>query len=149
MKKIFFITGLLLFSYFLSAQKISSLNPTLIVWNLNDHKVSLTNAKYGVFLEDSISLNVFFHKSFFDRIDNAKDINFEFRWYYFLSTRRSLMFVDKIEYDNSHKNGNIVKISSSQKTLQPGWWEVQILTSYDNAFLEIGDISKFQIFVKK
>lgn len=150
MKKITLLIIILFASNFIFGQKISTLSPTLIVWKNNNQKVSLNDAKYGLSFNDSLTLNVTFYKTFFDRINDAENIVFEFRWYYYLSTRRSLMFVDKIKYKDAIFSGNnSVEINSSQTGLQQGWWEVQVYTSYDNGFLQIGDISKFQVFIKK
>lgn len=149
MKKIAYII-IILFSFTtIKAQKISSISPTLIVWRNNNDKISVNDAKYGVFFKDSLSLDVKFHKTQFDRISNTNNLVFEFRWYYYLSTRRSLMFVDKVKYSNAKITNNSVALNSTQQSLKSGWWEVQVYTSYDGGgFLEIGDISKFQIFIK-
>ncbi len=149
MKKYILILGILLSVNIIFAQKISNLSPTLIVWKTNSKKISLKDAKYGINLNDSLSLNVMFHKSVFDRVTDANNLVFEFRWYYYLSTRRSLMYVDKVKYKNADLSvANVVNLKSTQKTLQKGWWEVQIVCSYDNGFIQIGDISKYQIFIK-
>ncbi len=150
MKKLLLILVLFLSVNSLFAQKISNLSPTLVVWEMANKKYSLKDAKYGVQQTDSLSLNVYFHKSFFDRVKTADNITFEYRWYYYLSTRRSLMFVDKVKYNQGQTlDDNVISFSSSQKTLQPGWWEVQIITTYDNGYIQIGDTYKYQIFIKK
>jgi len=148
MKKNILLLILIFSANSIFAQKISSLSPTLIAWENNNQTVSINEAKYGVFFKDSLSLDVMFHQTQFDRITNANNIVFEFRWYYYLSTRRSLMFVDKVKA-NVQPN-TAVHLSSTQQSLQSGWWEVQIYTSYDNGgFIQIGDVSKYQIFIKK
>ncbi|MBN2663000.1 MAG: hypothetical protein JXR68_05070 [Bacteroidales bacterium] len=150
MKKLSIILIILFGANFIHGQKISTLTPTLVVWKNNNQKISLNDAKYGLVFNDSLTLNVTFYKSIFDRIGDADNIVFEFRWYYYLSTRRSLMFVDKVKYKDALFSGNnTAEITSCQKGLQQGWWEVQVYTTYDNGFLKIGDIAKFQVFIKK
>ena len=149
MKKYLFLIGLLLLTGISFSQKISSLSPTLIVWKSNNEKISLVQARYGVFAKDSLSIDVYFPQQTFDRMSNAANVKFEFRWYYYLSTRRSLMYVDKVGYNKSNSKKDVVVLHSSQQRLQPGWWEVQVVTTYDNGFLEIAETSKFQILVKK
>ena len=149
MKKTILILGLILFSLSIFAQKVSMLHPTLVVWKTGTEKYSLKEAKYGVALKNDLSLNVYFHKLYFSRLSNPADLTLEFRWYYYLSTRRSLMYVDKVPYKDAKIDAeNVVIFKSVQKNLQPGWWEVQIVNSNDTGFLEIGNVSKFQIFIK-
>jgi hypothetical protein len=149
MKKYLLLIGLIFLSGISFSQKISSLSPTMVVWKLNNEKVTLVQARYGVFMQDSLSIDIYFPKQTFDRMTNAENVKFEFRWYYYLSTRRSLMYVDKVDYNKSNSRNNVVVLHSSQQKLQPGWWEVQVVTTYDNGFLEIAETSKFQILVKK
>ena len=149
MKKFVLILGLIFFSNLVFSQKISSLSPTMIVWQQNKNKVSLSQARYGVAIQDSLSLDIYFSQNTFDRISNSDDVQFEFRWYYYLSTRRSLMYTEKIKYsDVKVLNNGVIIIHSSQNKLQAGWWEVQVLTTYDNGYLEIANTSKFQVLVK-
>ncbi|MEA3451808.1 MAG: hypothetical protein U9Q83_07875 [Bacteroidota bacterium] len=149
MKKIILLFGLILISSSIFAQKISMLHPTLVVWKNDADKVSLKEAKYGVVLKDNLSLDVYIHQMYFNRMDNPNEISLEFRWYYYLSTRRSLMYVDKVSYKDANKKvKNVTVFSSVQKDLQNGWWEVQIVNAKDAGFLRIGKVSKFQIFVK-
>ncbi|MBN2663931.1 MAG: hypothetical protein JXR68_09810 [Bacteroidales bacterium] len=149
MKKIILFIGLIFISNLVFSQKISSLNPTMVVWENNSEKITLSQARYGVVMKDSLSLDVYFSKFVFDRI-KAKSAGFEFRWYYFLSTRRSLMYVEKVDFDEIKElsDGNLL-VHSTQQKLQPGWWEVQVFTTYDNGLLEIANTSKFQILIKK
>ena len=149
MKKIILIIGIVFLSNLVFSQKISSLSPTMIVWQQNKNKVSLSQARYGVAIQDSLSLDVYFSQSTFDRITNSENVQFEFRWYYYLTTRRSLMYTEKIDFSNIQiSNNGVVIIHSSQNKLQSGWWEVQVLTTYDNGYLEIANTSKFQVLIK-
>lgn len=150
MKKIILLFGLFVFSSNIFAQQISMLHPTLVIWTTGNNKVSLTDAKYGVIVEDNVTLNVYFHDLYFTKLANPSDVSLEFRWYYYLSTSRRLMYIDNVSYSNAiiAVKENVVLFKSVQKNLQPGWWEVQIVNSKDQGFLEIGNVSKFQIFVK-
>jgi len=104
MKRIILLFGLILISMSIFAQKISMLQPTLVVWKNGADKVSLKDAKYGVVLKDNLSLDVYIHQIYFSRMDNPAEVSLEFRWYYYLSTRRSLMYVDKVSYKDAQKN---------------------------------------------
>jgi hypothetical protein len=149
MKKIIILSIFSLFAINLFSQKISNLSPTLIVWKNNNERISLRTAHYGVCPKDSISLYVYFSKYKLNKLYKSKNFSLEFRWYYYLSTRKTLMRIDKLDYKKAQKlKNNIVLFKSTQKVLQPGWWEVQILNTDDNGYLEIGNVYKFQIFIK-
>lgn len=105
--------------------------------------------RYGVFVKYSLSIDIYFLQQTLDRMTNAENIKFEFCWYYYLSTHRSLMYVDKVGYNKSNSKNNVVVLHSSQKKLQSGWCKVQDVTTYENGLLEIAKTSKFQILVKK
>lgn len=147
MKKTFIFFGLIFLTSLIFGQKISSLEPTMIIWKSNNNKVSLADGRYGIMLEDSLSLDVYFSQQTYDRF-KEKNVTFEFRWYYYLSTRKSLMYVDKVNSFRHLGDGSMF-VHSAQNKLQPGWWEVQILTSFDNGLLEIANTSKFQVMIKK
>ncbi len=130
------------------AQRVSELSPTMIVWNLDGNKkASLSKGRYGVKFRDSLSLDVYFSEQTYQRFKN-KNVKFEFRWYYYLSTTKSMMYVDKGKHLTALQNGSLF-VNSTQKNLKPGWWEVQIYTNYDNALLEIARTTKFQIMISK
>ncbi len=150
MKKILFLTVIIFAGISIFAQKISSLQPTLVVWKTGNNKISLNDAKYGVVAGDSLELDMYFHEYYFEKVQNKDNLNLEFRWYYYLSTRRSLMSVEKVNYKDAKKlQDNMLVFRSSQKNLQPGWWEVQVVNTEDGGFIEIAKVSKFQIFIKK
>ena len=150
MKKILLLISIFLLSISGIAQKISTLQPTLVVWKTNGEKISLNDAKYGVYVGDSLAINMYFHQYYFENIKDKENLQLEFRWYYYLSTRRSLMSVEKVSYRQAKKiPNNVIMFKSVQKNLQSGWWEVQVVNSNDAGFVSIAKVSKFQIFVKK
>lgn len=149
MKKIFVFTLIILGATILNAQKVSTLKPTFVVWQKSNKNISLNDAKFGVNLDDSITLSFYFNNYAFKAKQNYDKIYLEFRWYYYLSTRKSLMYIDKVSYDEALKLKDAIIYSSTQKPLQPGWWEVQVISSSDLGFLQFGSSYKYQIFVKK
>jgi len=149
MKKILIISLIFLGSLAANAQKISNLKPTFVVWQKGRNNISLNDAKFGVVIKDSISLSLFFNNHLFETIENYENTVLEFRWYYYLSTRKSLMYIDKVNYKEALKQKDAIVYSSSYKSLRPGWWEVQVISSTDKGFLQFGSTMKYQIFVKK
>lgn len=149
MKKVIIFTLFILAATILNAQKISTLKPTFVVWQKGDENISLNQAKFGTQVNDSITLSFYFNNYAFKARRNYDKIYLEFRWYYYLSTRKSLMYIDKVSYDEALKLKDAIIYSSTQKPLQPGWWEVQVISSSDLGFLKFGTSYKYQIFVKK
>ncbi len=148
MKKLAGIISLLLIVMSLNAQKLSPLSPVLVVWNTNDQNISLKNAKYGVQVNDSLSLEIYFNKLLLENNSKYSDLNLEFRWYYYLSTRKSLMFIDQVSYKKSKRIKDQVIYRTTQYSLQPGWWEVVVVNLNDGGFLQFGNTYKFQVFIK-
>lgn len=150
MKKIILLLVYITLSFSAFSQNASKLRPTMIVWQCVDTKYSLNDAKNGVVLNDSVALKIYFNSILYEKMTKNSNITLEFRWYYYLSTRKDLMYIDKIEskkFDRSMKNAIIAM--SQKPNLTPGWWEVQVICSLDNGFLELANTNKFQILVNR
>lgn len=148
MKKILVIIFLLNTVINLNAQKLSPLTPILVVWNTNNQNISLKNAKYGVQVKDSLSLDIYFNKLLLENNSKYSKLNLEFRWYYYLSTSKSLMYIDHMTFKNSKHIKDKIIYQTSEHSLQPGWWEIVVVNLNDNGFLHFGNTYKFQIFIK-
>ena len=150
MKKYWILILIVFCSLIGQSQNVSKLRPAMVVWQMNNEKIPLLEAKKGIAVKDSIEIEIFFNKVVYDNTVTSKEVTFEFRWYYYLSTRRELMKIEKIssdKLDNSIKNAYILK--SKMPTQTPGWWEVQIICSVDNGLLEWANNNKFQILINK
>ncbi len=148
MKKIYFTLVLVLFTLPALFAQYSAVRPLLITWEMNGHRVSLKKGLYGVELPSELTLSVYF---------SAKDAHkwqqrntaLQFRWYYYLSTRRKLIRVETVSFNQGKvmPDGSFV-ISSTLKTVQPGWWEVQIVSSADRRYISFAGLDRFQIFIR-
>lgn len=150
MKKYWILILIAFCSLIVKSQNVSKLRPAMVVWQMNNEKIPLLEAKKGIAVKDSIEIEIFFNKVLYDNTITTKEVTFEFRWYYYLSTRRELMKIEKISSEKLDKNiKNAYILKSKMPTQTPGWWEVQIICLADNGFLEWANNNKFQILINK
>lgn len=153
MKKILLFSAVLLGIFLtkntFAQDKISKITPTHIIWNVNGSKTTLKEGSYGVGKADSLTIKVFFKDEIIRNLEGKGSLDFEFRWYYYFSTKKKLVETQVIKFsqDNYQQNGSYL-ISSTKKNISKGWWEVQIISKNDNGYLRIGKLKRFQIFVK-
>ncbi len=133
----------------LKAQGISTIKPTDMVWFANNNKITLTQAvKEGIKVPDSLKFVVRFDNELLKSNKNEK-LQFEFKWYYYFSTRKQLMDSYVIELsDRNNDKTNGLQISSSRGKIKSGWWEVQVISKKDRGILDLKGTSQFQIWVK-
>ena len=132
----------------INAQTISSLTPTHVIWSADGKQVTLKNGNYGIAQPDSLSLKVYFREEYIKKFDKEK-VNFEFKWYYFFSTRKQLIESNTVKYNPNHfQSDNSYLVSSTKGNLTKGWWEVQVKSGTDNGLIEFGKIYKFQILIQ-
>ncbi len=148
MKKIFTLVILLAIGLGVFAQSYSSLSPTLVVWNADGQKYSLRRAAYGVPQPKALTLEVYFRKQ--DLRNVPSTLKLEFRWYYYLSTRRKFVKSEVISLQKAQETPDgAIKFTSTLYTVQPGWWEVQIVNSLDHRLIRYAKLNKFQVFVRR
>ncbi len=125
------------------------LKPSLIVWQAGAENFSLRKALYGVNQPDKLTLKVYFSQADLAAYKN-KNLKLEFRWYYYLSTRRKFVKSDIVPLSQAKvtKDGAVI-FSSTLSTVQPGWWEVQIINSADRSFVTFAGLNRFQILIRR
>ena len=144
MKKVIFTFLMFLLSF--SLVKSQGLEPVLVVWQVDQNRVSLRKALYGIDVSNSLKLNVYFNKN---QLKN-KDLKFEFRWYYYLSTRRKLVQTQLLSLKDAKETAQgLYLLSSELTTVQPGWWEVQVVVYPQRQFISFANRNKFQIYVRR
>ncbi len=150
MKTKFFLTGVFFMIVINSfSQGISKIKPVVLNWKSNNENVTLKKASTdGITQPDSLSFEIVFDKNELARF-SAAEYNFEFKWYYYLSTRKKLMdsYIITCSVADVTDEGSII-IKSTKTNINKGWWEVQIIAQHDNGLIELGNLSQFQIFVK-
>ncbi len=146
MKKIF---TLIIFAITLNLgfAQVSSLKPTLVVWKADGTTYALRRALYGVNQPSALKLEVYIKAS---DVSKYKNLKLEFRWFYYLSTRRKFISSQIVPLSKAQKlSGGILKFTSTLNTVQPGWWEVQVVNTTDRRFLSFAGKTKFQIMVRR
>jgi len=140
---------IIIFSTKTFSQSISSIKPVYIIWNTDIEKVTLKKASnFGIQQPDSLSIEIYFDKETIDTYKTT-ELKFEFRWYYYLSTKKKLMDSQIVTLDKTkiQEDGSL-KLFSKRGNFAKGWWEVQVVSLNDNGFLELGEITQFQMFIK-
>lgn len=139
----------LIFVFQTYSQNISKIKPVHIIWNAGTEKVTLKKASnFGIIQPDSLLLEVYFDKESINSL-KSESLTFEFKWYYYLSTKKKLMETQTIVLDETklQEDGSYM-ITTKRSNLSKGWWEVQATALLDNGLLELGNITQFQIFIK-
>jgi len=147
MKKII----LFLFLFFViikaNAQSYSYIKPSLIVWEVENSKISLKKGLNGITSPNELKLSLYFKSN---DVKNylTQGVVLQFRWYYYLSTRKKLVKVENIPFSKAHNNTDgSISISSTLRGVQPGWWEVQVLSTTDRKRISYAGIDRYQIFI--
>jgi len=131
------------------AQSISKIKPVVLNWKAANESITLKKASNdGITQPDSLSFEVTFNKSELEKYIGS-NVNFEFKWYYYLSTKKKLMDTYIVTYNpkNAKSDGSVV-LKSTRSNINKGWWEVQVVAQYDNGLIELSNLTQFQIFVK-
>ena len=149
MKKLLFLLIIVVATSFtLRAQYYSRVKPTLVVWQANDQRISLKRGLYGVPKPTTLSINLYFNPEQAKSLAN-RGVVLQVRWYYYLSTRRKLVKVENLSFAKGHLNPDgSFSLSSSLRTVQPGWWEVQVVSSLDRRYIQFAGLDRFQILIK-
>jgi len=149
MKRIFTLLIFIVLGASVFAQTFSSVRPTLVLWNADGQKVTVLKGRYGITQPSKLTLEMYFPASKLQYYA-SKNLKLEFRWYYYLSTRKKLVQTDVVSIREARVNSQgTFRISSSLSGVQPGWWEVYVVASIDNKPVALGRTYKYQVFIKK
>ncbi len=126
-------------------KSICNIKPTLVKWEADGRSLSLKNAKQGIIMPQKLTIAVYIDTI---KLKNKKDFSLEFRWYYYLSTRRKLMDTRVIPLNKAQKVGAAYLFKCTKTDLTKGWWEVEIYDTKKHSILKFAQITNFQIFLK-
>ncbi|MBR6177233.1 MAG: hypothetical protein IKQ70_05030 [Bacteroidales bacterium] len=129
-------------------QAQTEVTPAQVIFNCGGSKVTLKEAKTeGAKLDPNFDLEIVFSKTELEKLQ-AESVNFEFRWYYYMSTKKTLMSTATVTTDISAADDNLVHIKSEKKNPRKGWWEVQIKCKTNESQIEFAGTKEFSILLK-
>jgi hypothetical protein len=95
-----------------------------------------------------VSIVCTFNASDLKAID-SKEVAFEVKWFYYMSTRRSTMGTYTVLVDpNKCDSEGLVKMVCTKNNPQAGWWEVQVRNKNTGELVEFGKKTSFSILLK-
>ena len=157
MKKI-----LLVFLLLTCFAEVFAQTPAQVIWR-NGGKdgsiVTLKDAQKGVPLtagknksrtaysdkKGSISIECSFTQNDFMALSNGSPINFEIKWYNYLSTRKSLMGSNSVTVSSTDVQDGIVKVVCEKNNVSTGWWEVTIKNKKTGEMIRYANQDSYQI----
>ena len=146
MKKI----TMLLIALFVAAGVFAQteVTPAQVIFNCGDKKVTLKEAKTeGVQLPQSLEIEVVFSDSETAKL-NSENVTFEFRWFYYMSTKKTLMATNTIAVDSAADNDGLVRVVCEKKNARKGWWEVQVKCKTNDSPVVFAGTKEFSILLK-
>lgn len=126
-----------------------TIHPALMVWYVGDETVTLKQAQSdGVTATTSLKIEMSFIKDDFKSF-TGDEITFEVKWYFFMSTRKTLMATNTISINRfqADKDG-ILKMTGEKKNTRKGWWEVQIKCKNNDELIKYAGKTEYQILLK-
>ena len=78
-------------------------------------------------------------------ISQGETVNFEVKWYYYMSTRRSLMGSNSIAVSSKDTQDGIVKFVCEKNNVCTGWWEVTIKNKKTGEIIRYANQDSYQI----
>ncbi|MCQ2974681.1 MAG: hypothetical protein MJ211_07710 [Bacteroidales bacterium] len=147
MKKVTLFLLLLVASINTIAQ--TEIEPIQVIFNCDGSKVTLKTAKTeGVKQTNTINVEAIFSKSELSKL-NSPTISFEFKWYYFMSTKKTLMGTNLVNVNISEANKDgLIKVLCEKKNTRQGWWEVQIRCKTNDSQILFAGTKEYQILLK-
>ena len=79
---------------------------------------------------------------------NSPNVSFEFRWYYYMSTKKTLMATTTVAADMDSAVDKLVWVRCEKKNVRQGWWEVQVKCKTNDSQIEFAGIKEFSILLK-
>jgi hypothetical protein len=160
MKKLFFV-----FLFLTLSGAAFSQMPAQIIWR-NGGKdgdvVTLKDAQNGVPLKagknaktrsiysenpnsGSVGIECSFPTNEIASMTKDGKLNFEVKWYYYMSTRKSLMGSNSVTIDDSAAQDGIVKFVCERNSICTGWWEVTIKNKNTGQMIRYANQDSYQI----
>lgn len=140
--------------------------PAGIVWKTGESEVSIADAqKDGIHPEESVadgenattrggktqdfSIECVFPADSLKKV-YPNGVDYEVRWYYYMSTRRMLMssYTVKIDHKDANEEGFVVLVCKPKQNLKSGWWEVSLKNKVTNKILQYGGEEAYKVLIK-
>ena len=129
-------------------QAQTEVTPAQVIFNCGGSKVTLKEAKTeGAKLSPDLNLEVVFSLPELLKL-NTETVSFEFRWYYYMSTKKTLMGTTTVSADINEAENNLVYVKCDKKNARQGWWEVQIKCKANDSQIEFAGTKEFSILLK-
>ena len=141
---------LLSFAFSQQVKSQSIIKPSEISWKSNGKSISLSDAyNKGVKNSNELGIEVFLDKSLKKKY-TKEQLTFEFKWFHYYATQKSFMDSYIISYNeiaDDVDTDKLFTISSKRKKVTKGWWEVLIIAKIDGKPVQLGKVSRFQIYI--
>lgn len=143
------ITMLMIALFAVSGLKAQTeVTPVQVIFNCSGSKVTLKEAKTeGVKLDSNLEIEVVFSEAELAKL-NSPNVSFEFRWYYYMSTKKTLMATTTVAADMDSAVDKLVWVRCEKKNVRQGWWEVQVKCKTNDSQIEFAGIKEFSILLK-
>ena len=143
------ITMLIVALFAVSGLKAQTeVTPVQVIFNCSGNKVTLKEAKTeGIKLDPNLEIEVVFSESELAKL-NSPNVNFEFRWYYYMSTKKTLMATTTVTADMSSVEDKLIWVRCNKSNLRQGWWEVQVKCKTNDSQIEFAGTKEFSILLK-
>jgi len=159
MKKIF-----LFFLFVIFSGTAFSQTPAQIIWR-NGSKdgdvITLKDASEGIELKSdtrkqvksiyvdsqaqgSVGIECSFVKNDIEAIGKGA-VSFEVKWYYYMSTRKSLVGTNTVTLDTQDSKDGIIKFVCMRDNVRSGWWEVKIKNKTTGEIIKYANQDSYQI----
>lgn len=158
MRKVLFLIMLIV-----SVSELFAQTPIQVIWR-NGGKdgdiVTLKDAQDGVDLKQAVSKqrSIYSENTTFGAVSiecsfSKRDIlnypngevEFDVKWYYYMSTKKSLMGSNSIIVDASNDSDGIVKLVCTKPNVRSGWWEVVVKNKETGEIIQYANQQNFQI----
>lgn len=126
----------------------TEVTPVQVIFNCSGSKVTLKEAKTeGVKLDSNLEIEVVFSEAELAKL-NSPNISFEFRWYYYMSTKKTLMATTTVAAEMDSAVDKLVWVRCEKKNVRQGWWEVQVKCKTNDSQIEFAGTKEFSILLK-
>ncbi len=126
----------------------SEIKPVHAVWMADNKLVSLKRGYTGVLKPNELTLKLFFDKNISKKYSKDQ-LELEFKWFHFYSTKKEFMDSYTISYDKNFETlEKVITTSSKRSNITKGWWEVVVIAKHDNKPITFGAKKRFIIFFK-
>ncbi len=139
---LFLFVALSIFSF---AQEL----PSKVVFENGSLTYTLKQSKEGVkqLENNDIKIKFFIPRSRIEALGENPEI--EVKWYYYMSTRKTLMTNKTIKLSSENLSGDFYVITSSNSSLTSGWWSVQAKIKNSSSDITFAGINEFSILIEE